>query len=626
MKTKHLFIAATAILAFASCSSNDFVGEEIPQNSSETNGAISFTSGTPAVTRSEGATAAEKLNYNFVVFGYKGADQTVFDNYQVNYVNTSGSSAGSTESNSAGWEYVSYKNVPGGVTTDVGVVAFSALTGSGQANQNAIDQSIKYWDFSAGTYDFIAYSLGAGDAKFARASAITTTGYSLSGSQAELGTCYISKKKHIESLSTAAHEVDLEFVNFLSKIKLGFFETIPGYSVKDLRFYISNETHSDYNTEDTGEDGLIPALYGATGCIPTGGTYNIAFDSSYDPIVTLSGTASTSDSKVVFDKTLSNYAAKQYEETVGTDFIGRTSSSATTTNQINVLPNASGATLTLKMDYTLVSIDKTGETIEVTGATATVPAAYTAWKPNYAYTYIFKITDDKLVPITLDAIVTETENGSQTTITTVATPSITTYQNGAIADEYTAGNIYVVVGDGTTVLTVGSNANLFTATIEEGAAQGIAADGSVAITEEMVANALTKTLTDGKYTLTDANGKKLTVTPVSSSAADKLVGQVTEIPDEDAPGGKALTINCAKFAAADNTVYVFEYLEDATYIAATGTYVAGTTYYTTNTGAATVDTSGFTEGVTDVSGYFVAAPRVKDYKVIKVGTPTVVTP
>lgn len=43
-----------------------------------------------------------------------------------------------------------------------------------------------------------------------------------------------------------------------------------------------------------------------------------------------------------------------------------------------------------------------------------------------------------------------------------------------------------------------------------------------------------------------------------------------------------------------------------TYVAATGTYVAGTTYYTDSTGATEVDTTGFEEGVTDVSSYYVA--------------------
>lgn len=42
------------------------------------------------------------------------------------------------------------------------------------------------------------------------------------------------------------------------------------------------------------------------------------------------------------------------------------------------------------------------------------------------------------------------------------------------------------------------------------------------------------------------------------------------------------------------------------YVAATGTYVSGTTYYTDNTGATEVDTTGFEDGVTDVSSYFVA--------------------
>ncbi len=43
-----------------------------------------------------------------------------------------------------------------------------------------------------------------------------------------------------------------------------------------------------------------------------------------------------------------------------------------------------------------------------------------------------------------------------------------------------------------------------------------------------------------------------------------------------------------------------------TYVQATGTYVAGTTYYTDSTGATEVDTTGFEEGVTDVSSYYVA--------------------
>lgn len=599
---KCYLIFASAALAFASCTSDTYIGDQDPSVVTGEK-AITFGSGLPAMTRATvGSAAADLLNYNFVVYGYKtpssGSAQKVFDNYQANYVNTSGSSAGSTESNSAGWEYVSYKNLPAGVSTNVGVTAFSALTGSGEANASAIDQSIKYWDFSATAYDFFAYSLGDGNGStWATASALSMNPntYTLTGTQAQLGTCYISKQKHMTALSASTTEVDLEFVSFLSKIQLKFYETIPGYSVKDVKFYEATSTKS---TGDAANDGLKPAIYGAANSIPTGGTYTITFDASYDPVVTLTS-ASSDDSKVLFDAVstspnvwLSDYAGKEYQEANETVYLGRAANAATATKQITVLPNSNGATLTLRVDYTLVSRDGSGETIQVTGATATVPADYTKWKPNYAYTYIFKISDNTdgsvggetgLYPITLDAIVNEDVDGSQTTITTVAATSITTYQNAAVANEYTAGNIYVVVGDGSTALTAGTNAKLYTATVQSGAAQGLDGSGNVAITEAQVANVFEHgTESSGTWTVTDANGKAMTVTQITSGS-DALEGGLTAIPAADAPGGKELAVNCAKFAAVTDKVYVFEFIDTAD-------------------------------------------SNKKYYKVIKVGTPVAVTP
>ena len=95
--------------------------------------------------------------------------------------------------------------------------------------------------------------------------------------------------------------------------------------------------------------------------------------------------------------------------------------------------------LHLKMDFTLVSRDGSGETINMTGATAVIPAAYAMWQPNYKYTYIFKISDKTngrtgvydptqaddatvnsdpagLYPITFDAVVVNAEeDGTQET-------------------------------------------------------------------------------------------------------------------------------------------------------------------------------------------------------------------
>ena len=203
---KQLFFAALALTTLAGCTDDSFVGDQSPQRPLG-EGVISFDMGTPAVTRSSGDDVT-KLNSNFVVFGYKTTgetNQTVFDNYQVNYADGTGNS---TESNSVGWEYVGYTS--------------KAST--------PVTQSIKYWDYNASTYDFFAYSLGVGvdddsDGStpnvYATANVMTNSTYTLTGDQAKLGTCYISKKKHMTSLSSAKTQVDLQFMNFLSKMLKG---------------------------------------------------------------------------------------------------------------------------------------------------------------------------------------------------------------------------------------------------------------------------------------------------------------------------------------------------------------------------------------------------------------------
>lgn len=96
-------------------------------------------------------------------------------------------------------------------------------------------------------------------------------------------------------------------------------------------------------------------------------------------------------------------------------------------------------TLNLKVDYTLTSLDGSKEQIHVKGATATIPAKYLCWRPNYAYTYIFKISDNTngstggaddpagLYPITFDASVVVTENGNAEFISAMGESTITTF-------------------------------------------------------------------------------------------------------------------------------------------------------------------------------------------------------
>ena len=138
MKTKNFLFAAMAMLAFASCSDDTFVGEQNPQNSVNNNGsgsgAIAFNSASKSITRATGAEAAALLNKNFVVEGIKTVSSTkseVFDNYNVNYTENT---AATTASNSANWEYVN-QTILSGKTA-------------------AAEQTIKYWDFAASQYDF----------------------------------------------------------------------------------------------------------------------------------------------------------------------------------------------------------------------------------------------------------------------------------------------------------------------------------------------------------------------------------------------------------------------------------------------------------------------------------------
>lgn len=563
MKKNYLLATALAIMTMASCSDNDFIGDKSLMENNGSGGAISFSSYTPAVTRAD-AEAVTALGNNFVVFGYKtvsSTPQTVFDNYQVNYVTNT---LHSTESNSAGWEYVGYKNLPfGTTTTSGGTLNTDGVAKNATSSSTNIDQSIKYWDFSATSYDFFAYSLGAGEAdnedegtdpQYAKASALSNSTYTLEGNVAQLGACYISNKKTVTP-ATNATEVDLEFRSFLTKIQLGFYETIPGYSVKEVKFYPSA----------SGSSSTTPSLYATSELIPNGGKYTVTFDANGNAQVALAASdpTPTKVSKVDFDATLTSYATFEYKE-ASASYLGRASNTATKTNEITVLPNPANVNaLNLKMDFTLVSRDGTGETIEMTGATAVIPAVYAQWKPNYKYTYIFKISDNTnvqsgavtgLYPITLDAVVTDTQDGNQETITTVNNPSITTYAKASAVtddDEYKTGaNIYIVVDNGTE-LTVDTDAKLYTATVEAGAAQGI--------TEETVKNALANGTQEptGTWTVTDALGKKLVVTTASVPTLTAITG----IAADDSPTGVAITVNGATFTPTAAGTYVFEYTD-----------------------------------------------------------------
>lgn len=570
------FIAAASTLALASCSSDDFLGEIQGNEQNGATSAINFGGDTGKITRatSTGKTAAELLGNNFVVVGFKGSktdaannENYAFDHYNVNFKD---GSAFSTESNRAGWEYVNQGMKVNGADKSL-------------AQSGATQQTIKYWDHSCESYDFIAFSMGKGSAsKYATPTSVNKAdlkgaAYTLTGDVNTLSECYISDMKTVNR-DDYDKTVSMSFRHLASKVRMALFETVPGYVISDVKFYTDAASPTTDNTEGTligkfNNSGTLTVFF------PTTGTVNKDKKDYNKAHVRFTKPTTAGETAVLNHK---GFGAVNYNnQDEGTIKAGSTylSQNAATPSYCsagyqNVLPSeGKPSAITLRIDYKLTSVDGTNETINVKGATATVPAEYTEWKSGYAYTYIFKIsqntngstggTSTGLTAISFDAVVVDDEaNGLQETITTVSDNSITTYgykdnkvtTNG---NEYVDGTdiyatVYVPAAGETAAQTVAPQ-KLYTVTLESGATQ--------TINEASVANALVKGTPDATHktwTVTDYAEKKMVVTEKTDVTAT-----VTEVP---AGPGYTLKVNALKWtgvvtdpAPATETYYAVEY-------------------------------------------------------------------
>lgn len=568
MKTKYFFLAALAATALASCTSDDFIADAPPVDVNEEMTPILFTSNQKAFTRADyvGAEAAEMLGNQFVVFGYKGTKTatpvtTVFDNYLVKYFENS---ANTTESNSDNWEYVlSEAGVPIKHAVDNGIVA----------------QTIKYWDYSQPQYDFFAWSTGsktpiyegtpaAGQVLVSAMSADLTNAYTFTGTANDLKDCYISDLVTVYKGNTSGTNVvpngyqlpvTLKFRQLGTKVRIGIYETVPGYSVKDVKFYTQGGLLTDVQNEIVERATIFTNTANE---IYTQGTYTVSFPTVDSPTNADNNQAhisfaGTGDQTTIVDWGTLDYTYREKgESNEGKVYLGRTSNTATFAGDaadnyyVVYLPNETGTNLNLRVDYTLESIDGGKELIYVKNAKAQVPLIYTQWKPGFAYTYLFKISDKTngwtgpydptkpddddynsdpvgLFPITFDALVVNAEeNDAQETITTISTPSITTYQKGsAVVDnnEYTANgnNIFVTVNEDNAIQSLDGKAAVYEMSTEK------------AYTEADVIDAFTYTddVTAEGYNVTGRNGldlKTVTSTLVSEIEygvdGNKIVG------------------------------------------------------------------------------------------------------
>lgn len=302
----------------------------------------------------------ETLFTSFRVWGYKttsdvsalSSSQIVMDGYKVLF--TQGS-AGNTASNTADWEYVGIEN--------------PLLT---------TPQTIKYWDHSATSYRFFAYSPFRSDVTVtAPSTADPNVSFSFPFEYSDAATAtsspYTSRlwlatpSSNGTSASSPAYGscVTLTFAPIIAKVRFRF--TYPNgtksVTMRNIQFSDSRFL-DDASKADTPLRGTIHATYPLTG-IP----------SSQQPVITMAPTSTDATGQILL--------TVPYEEP---------------SDAVHILKDP---TLYQKWYYVppLANIPYEQGAYTITAnisgkkVSATVPAQYMQWKAGYKYTYIFKLSD-----------------------------------------------------------------------------------------------------------------------------------------------------------------------------------------------------------------------------------------
>ena len=394
---KYIYIAILALFIMGGCTHDELLETPLTQDE------IVFAAASGKVTRAGEASLAKYIE-NFRIYGTNtknDKNSLVFNNYVLWYDEER------TQSNTSNWEYVGYDPV-----------------------DNKL-QTIKYWDFSAFPYMFWAIA-GAGWGNFTvkdekdRIASFNTPVEEVDGSMPSL---YYTKPTVITK-DQYTDPVTFQFFGAHSRIRFAFYETVPGYAVKNVKFYIDTDEYTEcavngkfnirgnlsftYDYTDEDEPGVN------VGFLPSG-------QAAYHTFGNLN-----------YTKAATGWLAQNG----GSDYLGVLTSAPTYAGNVDIpgyytciIPYPENETpLSINVDYTLVSLDRSGQEIEITGAKATVPVQFCQWKSNYSYTYLFKITDSDLSPITFEAYgeIDNTTNNEQGTITTVNDYSITTHQDGDV--------------------------------------------------------------------------------------------------------------------------------------------------------------------------------------------------
>lgn len=345
---KHIFIISALAICLLSCSSPEQDDLLIPEPQQ---GSISFggNSGSwqDAPTSRAGETGLETIAKSFRVWGYKNTGgnktdgftdpQKVMDGYIVNWNQPAAGGTGN-------WEYTGIKN----------------------PNLNNATQTVKYWDYSATSYRYFAYSIPT-------VAGTTITVPTFSGPQTTEGSTNLhasfsipftydedatsSSTPYISDLWLSDNQnfgddkkygacVKLTFAPIVTKVRIIFKypENITNISIKDISF---KKTDGEVPTA-----GNICINYPITG---TGTQHVYSWETTQKGIINLSVPYEEEADKIHQTTEIGKWYYVPPIEEQGT--------------------------------YTMTA------TIDGKTSTAIIPAGYMQWKAGYQYTYIFKITE-----------------------------------------------------------------------------------------------------------------------------------------------------------------------------------------------------------------------------------------
>lgn len=389
---KHLFLYLTiaAGLAVTSCSSDEVVEEVL--NTNKNDKPIGFVMNQKNITRANSSVFLQTTgHYNFGVFGYKSTDATheIMANYLVGYNDADGkkgyymtldnqTTLGDLAENVNGQSYWAYEKMGSADYTYDGTEGFYTASQT-KYMSNVGNQYLRYWDKDAETTSFYAYSPyinGEGTATYNNSTkTLVIPDGTLVDGYDDASLCEYMYAATTVNKAEYGNDVVLSFKRLNAKVNIKFYETLKGYSVKIIDL---GNGHND-----------VQAAAAIAGTPNTAGTY---FQKSGFSIDFSAGTANPTITQAAAGTTADNTRPLVFAEPTD-DEIGTSKESASpSSTTYYAIPKDNTTGFTFHVSYELTST--TGEKIIVRNATVFVPADKCNWKPNTAYTYVFKITEN----------------------------------------------------------------------------------------------------------------------------------------------------------------------------------------------------------------------------------------